>query len=94
MALLVFPLLVEVDAIAIGELDGLHHLAGLCFHEGNNADYALGSFFVDNVYLYKATSTSLEDTQIQTTSQKIIRDGVLYIIRNGVTYDVMGRVIR
>ena len=56
--------------------------------------YALGSFFVDNVYLYKATSTSLEDTQIQTTSQKIIRDGVLYIIRNGVTYDVMGRVIR
>jgi hypothetical protein len=56
--------------------------------------YALGSFFVDNVYLYKATSTSLENSQIQTTSQKIIRDGVLYIIRNGVTYDVMGRVIR
>jgi hypothetical protein len=56
--------------------------------------YELGSFFVDNVYLYKATSTSLENTQIQTTSQKIIRDGVLYIIRNGVTYDVMGRVIR
>lgn len=60
--------------------------------------YALGSFFVDNVYLYKPAAsnpgTAVENTQVEVQSHKLIRHGVLYIIRNGVTYDVMGRVVR
>lgn len=59
--------------------------------------YALQSFFVDNVYLYKAepsTPTNVENMLNATQSQKILHNGVLYIIRNGVTYDVTGRVVR
>jgi hypothetical protein len=52
-------------------------------------------FSVDNVYFWKpSTTTSVENTQVEVQSQKLIRNGVLYIIRNGVTYDVMGRVVR
>lgn len=60
--------------------------------------YVLGSFIVDNVYLYKPAAlnpgTAVENTQVEVQSHKLIRNGVLYIIRNGVTYDVMGRVVR
>ena len=41
-----------------------------------------------------STTTSVENTQVEVQSQKLIRNGVLYIIRNGVTYDVIGRVVR
>ena len=52
-------------------------------------------FSVDNVYFWKpSTTTSVKNTQVELQSQKLIRNGVLYIIRNGVTYDVMGRVVR
>lgn len=52
-------------------------------------------FSVDNVYFWKpSTTTSVENTQVEVQSHKLIRNGVLYIIRNGVTYDVMGRVVR
>ena len=52
-------------------------------------------FSVDNVYFWKpSTTTSVENTQVEVQSQKLIRNGVLYIIRNGVTYNVMGRVVR
>ena len=60
------------------------------FAEGGNATY-----FIDNVYFYKpAVGSAVENTQVEVQSQKLIRNGVLYIIRNGVTYDVMGRVVR
>ena len=62
----------------------------LKFAEGGNATY-----FIDNVYFYKpAVGSAVENTQVEVQSQKFIRNGVLYIIRNGVTYDVMGRVVR
>ena len=52
-------------------------------------------FSVDNVYFWKpSTTTSVENTQVEVQSQKTLLNGVLYIIRNGVTYDVMGRVVR
>ena len=41
-----------------------------------------------------STTTSVENTQVEVQSQKTLLNGVLYIIRNGVTYDVMGRVVR
>lgn len=60
------------------------------FAEGGNATY-----FIDNVYFYKpAVGSVVENTQVEVQSHKLIRNGVLYIIRNGVTYDVMGRVVR
>ena len=59
--------------------------------------YALQAFFVDNVYLYKAPATdptSVENNVLDNRSMKVIENGRLFIIRNGVTYDVTGRVVR
>ena len=60
------------------------------FAEGGNATY-----FIDNVYFYKAiVETALENNTINVQTQKIIRNGQLIIIRGGVSYDLMGRVVR
>ena len=61
------------------------------FAEGGNATYV-----IDNVYFYNEVQvpTNIDNTLINIQSHKLIRNGVLYIIRNGVTYDVMGRVVR
>lgn len=59
------------------------------------AELSTSTISIDNVYFYKVDSitTSVENTQVEVQSHKLIRNGVLYIIRNGVTYDVMGRVV-
>ena len=60
------------------------------FDGGGNATY-----FIDNVYFYKAiVETALENNTINVQTQKIIRNGQLIIIRGGVSYDLMGRIIR
>ena len=60
------------------------------FDGGGNATY-----FIDNVYFYKEiVETALENNTIDMQSQKIIRNGQLIIIRGGVSYDLMGRVVR
>ena len=62
------------------------------FAEGGNATY-----FIDNVYFYKAPitdPTNVENNTIDMQSQKIIRNGQLIIIRGGVSYDLMGRIVR
>lgn len=59
--------------------------------------YALQAFFVDNVYLYKEPSTDptgLENTIISNHAVKVIENGQLFIIRNGVKFDITGRVVR
>ena len=59
--------------------------------------YALQAFFVDNVYLYKAPATDptgVENNMLDNRSMKVLENGRLFIIRNGVTYDVTGRVVR
>lgn len=59
--------------------------------------YALQAFFVDNVYLYKAPATDptgVENNMLDNRSMKVIENGRLFIIRNGVVYDVTGRVVR
>ena len=60
------------------------------FDGGGNATY-----FIDNVYFYKEiVETALENNTIDMQSQKMIRNGQLIIIRGGVSYDLMGRIIR
>ena len=59
--------------------------------------YALQAFFVDNVYLYKAPATDptgVENNMLDNRSMKVIENGKLIIIRNGVKFDVTGRVVR
>ena len=56
--------------------------------------YALGSFFIDNVYLYSATESAVDNITIENKATKLIENGQLYIIRNGVKYDATGSVVR
>ena len=59
--------------------------------------YQLQAFFVDNVYLYKAPATDptgIENTIINNHAVKVIENGQLFIIRNGVKFDITGRVVR
>lgn len=62
------------------------------------------SIYEFDAYLYGTTceettepdgpTTNVENTLNSVQIQKTIRNGALYIIYNGVTYDVMGRVVR
>lgn len=51
-------------------------------------------FFIDNVYFWGNRTTGLEDIHSEQINNKIIRDGQLFIIRNGVKYDIFGRIIQ
>lgn len=51
--------------------------------------------FIDNVYFYKSDTTSVLDlTSSANTPAKVIRDGQLVIIRDGVVYTIQGAVVR
>ena len=58
--------------------------------------YALGSFFIDNVYFYNTTEpeTALENTFVETKAKKVVENGQLIIIRNGVKYDATGKMMK
>ena len=56
--------------------------------------YALGSFFIDNVYFYNAPVTALENTIVETKAKKVVENGQLIIIRNGVKYDATGKMMK
>ncbi len=43
------------------------------------------------VPLWKQTATRVENVEEQQAVQKIVRDGSVYIIKDGNTYDVIGR---
>ena len=83
--------------VALAEFEGAgdkHDFSSI--YQIKFAELNIETVSIDNVYFYKVDSitTSVENTQVEVQSHKLIRNGVLYIIRNGVTYDVMGRVVR
>lgn len=62
------------------------------FAEGGNATY-----FIDNVYFHKVAPTdptSVENNVLDNRSMKLIENGQLFIIRNGVKYNITGSVVR
>ena len=62
------------------------------FAEGGNA-----TFVIDNVYFHKVAPTDptgVENNMLDNRSMKVIENGKLIIIRNGVKFDVTGRVVR
>ncbi len=63
------------------------------------ADYGtvIGSFFIDNVYFSKTASptTGVEMVSMDNMPvRKIIENGQIYIIRDGVRYNVLGSVVK
>ena len=54
-----------------------------------------GDLFVDNVYFYKPKSgTGVENVNIENKAQKVLINGVVYIIRDGARYTVFGQKIQ
>lgn len=54
-----------------------------------------GDLFIDNVYFYKEVKTGMENIQPSEVGiQKVLRNGMLYIERNGKLYNVTGASVR
>lgn len=59
--------------------------------------YSFGSFFVDNVYFSNVApeNTAVENLTLKTTDvRKVVENGVLYIIRDNIRYNVLGAQVR
>lgn len=55
----------------------------------------LGSYFVDNVYFFKeGTTTAIDNTVEAVKVQKMIENGQLIIIKNGIRYNVAGQMVK
>lgn len=50
--------------------------------------------YIDNVYFYKSNATAVDNVAVDTRAIKVIENGQLIIIRGGVSYDLMGRIVR
>ena len=62
---------------------------------GTVRDYQLATGWSDFYYYYEIEEeTALSETEQQNKpSRKIIRNGQVLILRNGVTYDMMGQTL-
>ena len=49
--------------------------------------------YIDNVYFYGST-TATDNVTIKNRAMKVVENGQLFIIRNGVKFDITGRVVR
>lgn len=50
--------------------------------------------YIDNVYFYKPVSTEVDNIVVENHATKVIENGQLFIIRNGVKFDATGSVVR
>ena len=91
-------IIVQLFLAAEGEADGFTH-----------QDYALSvpfrAWFSDTeiapcpvelleVHLFPTDVKDVRGQMEDVRAEKVLRDGVLYILRGGVVYDVLGRVIQ
>jgi hypothetical protein len=49
--------------------------------------------YIDNVYFY-GESTDVENITVENTATKVIENGQLIIIRNGVKFDATGKMMK
>ena len=63
-------------------------VAGVIFN-----NYA-GDSEIVSVKCYSANPQGVENTQVQEKAHKVIEDGMLYIIKNGVKYNALGSPVR
>ena len=61
----------------------------------DGADVEFKDLFIDNVYFYKADLGSTLDNVVESgVATKLLRDGQLFIIRDGQTYTIQGAIVR
>ncbi|MBO4454343.1 MAG: discoidin domain-containing protein [Paludibacteraceae bacterium] len=53
-----------------------------------------GELFIDNVYFYKPSATAIDNTVEAVKVQKMIENGQLIIIKNGIRYNVAGQMVQ
>ena len=59
-----------------------------------DATPAGGDLFVDNVYFYKAATEGVEEVGTSDKTIKVLENGQVYILRNGVRYNAIGQEVR
>ena len=52
------------------------------------------TFWIGNAYFYKDTTTAISNTEAEVKAVKVIENGQLIIIKNGVRYTLMGAELR
>ena len=53
-----------------------------------------GDLFIDNVYFYTEDTEGIENIKTVAPATKEIKNGVIYIIRDGIRYTITGQVVR
>ena len=58
-------------------------------------DWMPAKIFLDNVYIYKKLNNGIEDLDMRNGNvRKVMENGVVYIIRDGVRYNLMGQTVK
>ncbi len=57
-------------------------------------DWMPAKMFLDNVYIYKQVGDGVDDITVKKDVQKVLENGIIYIIRDGVRYNVMGMQVK
>ena len=74
-----------------------YQFMGLRLVGGSNLLSGSGAFNIDNIhaeYVQPGTETGVEDVTIESADRKVIENGYLYILLNGVRYNVQGAVVK
>ena len=74
-----------------------YQFMGLRLVGGSNLLSGSGAFNIDNIhaeYVQPGTETGVEDVTIESSDRKVIENGYLYILLNGVRYNVQGAVVK
>ena len=81
--------------IELSDYDGKEIVWGNIFQfKFFDATPAGGELFIDNVYFYKPSATAIDNTMEATKVQKMIENGQLIIIKNGIRYNVAGQMVK
>ena len=74
-----------------------YQFMGLRLVGGSNLLSGSGAFNIDNIhaeYVQPGTETGVEDVTIESADRKVIENGYLYILLNGVRYNMQGAVVK
>ena len=74
-----------------------YQFMGLRLVGGSNLLSGSGAFNIDNIhaeYVQPGTETGVEDVAIESADRKLIENGYLYILLNGVRYNMQGAVVK
>ena len=86
----------DIDLSEFAEGEAGKKIDNVRWMKFNGLSSITGKMALDNVYFYKEAEipSSIDNTEIDAKAQKVIENGVLYIVREGVRYNVMGAKVK